>query len=85
MDKSFRQDAMQKINQDALKYSSLATLDREYTLYEIAIMTRRTGAKPGLVDRGHLGVGPTPTSRLRRQSRREAMFATPELLFRTAS
>ena len=40
MDKTFRQEMMRTINQDALKYSTLASLDREYTLYEIAIMTR---------------------------------------------
>ena len=45
---------MGAINQDALKYSSLASIDREYSLYEIAIMTRAGPARSlGLKDRGH--------------------------------
>ena len=84
MDKNFRQDMMQKINQDALKYSTLASLDREYTLYEIAIMTRAGPAKSlGLVDRGHLGVGAWADITVYDDNPdREAMFATPELLFK---
>ncbi len=84
MDKSFRQEAMQRINQDALKYSTLGSLDREYTLYEIAIMTRAGPAKSlGLVDRGHLGVGACADITVYDDNPdREAMFATPELLFK---
>jgi formylmethanofuran dehydrogenase subunit A len=84
MDKSFRQDAMQTINQDALKYSTLASLDREYTLYEIAIMTRAGPARSlGLMDRGHLGVGACADITVYEDNPdREAMFAKPELLFK---
>ena len=84
MDKNFRQDMMQKINPDALKYSTLASLDREYTLYEIAIMTRAGPAKSlGLVDRGHLGVGAWADITVYDDNPdREAMFSTPELLFK---
>lgn len=84
MDKAFRQDMMQKINPDALKYSTLASLDREYTLYEIAIMTRAGPAKSlGLKDRGQLGVGACADITVYSDNRdREAMFATPELVFK---
>jgi formylmethanofuran dehydrogenase subunit A len=84
MDKSFRKEMMQTINQDALKYSTLPTLDREYTLYEIAIMTRAGPARSlGLKDRGHLGVGACADITVYDDNpNREAMFATPELVFK---
>ena len=84
MDKSFRKDAMQKINQDALKYSTLASLDREYSLYEIAIMTRAGPARSlGLRDRGHLGAGACADITVYDDNPdREAMFATPEFVFK---
>jgi formylmethanofuran dehydrogenase subunit A len=84
MDKSFRNDMMQKINPDALKYSTLASLDREYTLYEIAIMTRAGPARSlGLKDRGHLGVGAwADITVYDDEPDREAMFTKPELLFK---
>ena len=84
MDKTFRQDVMKTINQDALKYSALATLDREYSLYEIAIMTRAGPAKSlGLKDRGHLAAGASADITVYDDNPdREAMFATPELVFK---
>ena len=84
MDKSFRKDMMQKINQDALKYSSLPSLDREYTLYEIAIMTRAGPAKSlGLKDRGHLGVGACADITVYENNPNyEAMFEKPEYVFK---
>ena len=84
MDKTFRKDVMQTINQDALKYSSLGTLDREYTLYDIAIMTRAGPAKSlGLKDRGHLAVGACADITVYDDNPdREAMFEKPELVFK---
>jgi formylmethanofuran dehydrogenase subunit A len=84
MDKSFRNDMMQKINPDALKYSTLASLDREYSLYEIAILTRAGPARSlGLKDRGHLGVGAWADITIYDDNPdREAMFKAPELLFK---
>ena len=66
MDKGFRDDMLQKINPDAQAQSELLkSLTREYTLDEIAILTRAGPARSlGLVDRGHLGV-----RRLRRHHR----------------
>lgn len=84
MDKSFRNDMMQKINPDALKYSTLASLNREYSLYEIAILTRAGPARSlGLKDRGHLGVGAWADITVYDDNPdREAMFTAPELLFK---
>ncbi len=84
MDKTFRKSVMTTVNQDALKYSSLASLDREYSLYEIAIMTRAGPAKSlGLKDRGHLAPGACADITVYDDNPdREAMFTTPELVFK---
>lgn len=84
MDRGFRQDMMQKVNPDSLKYSSLPTLDREYSLYEIAILTRAGPARSlGLKDRGHLGAGASADITVYfDKADREAMFTTPELVFK---
>jgi len=84
MDRAFRQDMMLKVNPDALKYSSLPTLEREYSLYEIAILTRAGPARSlGLKDRGHLGAGASADITVYfDKADREAMFTTPELVFK---
>lgn len=49
---------MKKINSSARRRSILGSIDREYTLEEIAIITRAAPAKLlGLKSKGHLGVG----------------------------
>lgn len=84
MDKSFRKEKMQTINQDALKYSTLPNIDREYSMYEIAILTRAGPAKSlGLKDRGHLGAGACADITVYNEDAdREAMFEKPELVFK---
>jgi formylmethanofuran dehydrogenase subunit A len=84
MDKSFRNDAFAKLNLDAQAMSNLTSLDREYSLYEIAIMTRAGAAKLiGLNDRGHLGVGAAADITVYTdQPDREAMFAKPDYVFK---
>ncbi len=84
MDRGFRQDTMLKVNPEALKYSSLPALEREYSLYEIAILTRAGPARSlGLKDRGHLGPGASADITVYfDEADREAMFATPELVFK---
>jgi len=84
MDKSFRDDMLQRINPDAAAMSILPTITREYTLDEIAIMTRAGPARSlGLQDRGHLGAGASADITVYRDDKnREAMFATPELVFK---
>ena len=58
MDRGFRNQQLERINPDAAAMSHLASLRREYSLYEIAIMTRAAPARIlGLSDRGHLGAG----------------------------
>tara|TARA_B100000886_G_scaffold308837_1_gene242679 strand:- start:1097 stop:2752 length:1656 start_codon:yes stop_codon:yes gene_type:complete len=58
MDRDFRNFEMEKINSEAGNISFLGSIKREYTLYEIAIMTRASPAKIlGLNDRGSLKPG----------------------------
>lgn len=84
MDKSFRNEAFAKLNLDAQAMSNLTSLDREYSLYDIAIMTRAGAAKLiGLNDRGHLGVGGAADITVYTdQADREAMFAKPDYVFK---
>jgi formylmethanofuran dehydrogenase subunit A len=84
MDKGFRDDMLQKINPDAAAMSMLPTITRQYSLDEIAIITRAGPARSlGLQDRGHLGVGACADITVYRDNAdREAMFKTPELVFK---
>ena len=55
MDKNYRNDILSQINPQAQKISMLGQMTREYSLREIAIMTRAAPARSlGLVDKGHL-------------------------------
>ncbi len=84
MDKSFRNEVFAKLNLDAQAMSNLTSLNREYSLYEIAIMTRAGAAKLiGLNDRGHLGAGAAADITIYTdQPDREAMFAKPDYVFK---
>ena len=84
MDRSFRNEAFAKLNLDAQAMSNLNSLNREYSLYDIAIMTRAGAAKLiGLNDRGHLGVGAgADITVYTDQADREAMFTRPDSVFK---
>jgi len=84
MDKTFRNEVFSTIHPDAQKMSTLASIDREYSLYEIAIMTRAGAAKlVGLHDRGHLGVGAgADITVYTDRADREKMFAKPDYVFK---
>ena len=57
MSQAAREKVMKKINRKARRRSLLPTIDREYTLREVAIVTRAGPAKAlGLTQKGHLGV-----------------------------
>jgi formylmethanofuran dehydrogenase subunit A len=58
MDRTYRQEVLKRVHPRVLQRSTLKELDREYTLYEIAIITRAAPARIlGLRDKGHLGPG----------------------------
>jgi formylmethanofuran dehydrogenase subunit A len=84
MDKTFRNDILSTLHPEAQKASHLGSLDREYTLYEIAIMTRAGAAKlVGLADRGSLGVGTAADITVYTDNEdREKMFSKPDYVFK---
>jgi formylmethanofuran dehydrogenase subunit A len=84
MDRSFRDDQLQKLHPDVAANCALRSIARELTLDEIAVMTRAAPARLlGLRDRGHLGVGAVADVALYRDApNREAMFATPALVLK---
>jgi formylmethanofuran dehydrogenase subunit A len=58
MDREYRTAACRVVNQKALARTRLLELDREYTVSEIAIVTRAAPARLlGLARKGHLGAG----------------------------
>jgi formylmethanofuran dehydrogenase subunit A len=84
MDRSFRNDVLRSINPEAAAQSALGSIDREYTLEEIAIMTRAGPARIlGLDDRGHLGVGAAADVVVYEpHADPEAMFSAPRYVFK---
>jgi len=84
MDRGFRNSKLDEINPEAAAHSQLRGMEREYSLYEIAIMTRAAPARSlGLTDRGHLGEGAAADIVVYRDdANREAMFEKPEYVFK---
>ena len=84
MDRSFRNDILSTINKDAAAHSILSTIDREYSLYDIATMTRAAPAKSlGLKNRGHLGSGATADITVYSNNKnKEKMFSKPDYVFK---
>ncbi|MBI4006383.1 MAG: formylmethanofuran dehydrogenase subunit A [Gammaproteobacteria bacterium] len=84
MDRTFRNDMLSTINKKAASASILGSLDREYSLYEIAIMTRAAPARSlGLKNRGHLGAGSAADITVYNDVKnRETMFTKPAYVFK---
>jgi formylmethanofuran dehydrogenase subunit A len=85
MDRAFREDQMSRANQKAIQRTALPDgLDREYTLNEIAIITRAAPARRlGLRDKGHLGVGADADVTIYHdRADREEMFSTPRYVIK---
>ncbi|MBA3731888.1 MAG: amidohydrolase family protein, partial [Gammaproteobacteria bacterium] len=58
MDRTYRQEVLKRVHPRVLERSVLKDLDRQYTMNEIAIITRAGPARLlGLKNKGHLGVG----------------------------
>jgi formylmethanofuran dehydrogenase subunit A len=85
MDRAYREDQMGGANQRAIRRTALLDgLDREYTLNEIAIITRAGPARRlGLRDKGHLGIGADADVTIYHdRADREEMFATPRYVIK---
>ncbi|MFA9474405.1 MAG: formylmethanofuran dehydrogenase subunit A [Filomicrobium sp.] len=76
MDRSARQAVMDQLPKEALEVSALASMNREYSLRDIAVMTRQAPARLlGLTDRGHLKPGAVADVSVYRESPdKAAMF-----------
>ncbi|WP_031435314.1 formylmethanofuran dehydrogenase subunit A [Methylomarinum vadi] len=84
MDRSFRNDMLATIHPEAQKMTTLASIDREYSLQEIAIMTRAGAAKlVGLHDRGGLVPGNwADITVYTEDGDRQKMFEKPDYVFK---
>ena len=85
MDREFRNEQIDRVNQKAIGRTVLRDrIEREYTLGEIAIITRAGPARLlGLADKGHLGVGADADVTVYREHEdREQMFATPRYVIK---
>ena len=88
MDSAYRKDRMGRVNQKLLAGSALADgIDREYTLNEIAIITRAGPARQlGLENKGHLGAGADADITIYSRSDDYAeMFSTPRYVFKSGT
>jgi formylmethanofuran dehydrogenase subunit A len=85
MDREFRNEQIRRVNKKAMQRTVLLDdLDREYTLQEIAIITRAGPARLlGLHDKGQLGVGADADITIYDdRADREAMFEAPRYVFK---
>ena len=85
MDRSYRDERLKAVNQKLLGGSALLDgLSREYTLQEIAIVTRAGPARLlGLTNKGHLGPGADADVTLyTSDADRAKMFATPRYVLK---
>jgi formylmethanofuran dehydrogenase subunit A len=84
MDRGYRNDMLGTINPAAAAASTLGSIAREYTLFEIAILTRAGPARIlGLNDRGHLAPGAAADIAVySEQADKAAMFGRPDYVFK---
>jgi len=85
MDKSFRNDILHQLPKEILEHTILHTLKREYTLNEIAIMTRAAPAKIlGLDKKGNLSNGSDADITIydKKENDIEKMFSHPTLVIK---
>jgi formylmethanofuran dehydrogenase subunit A len=84
MDKKMRAEWMTKLPADAMALTTLPSIAREYTLVEIATMTRAAPARLlGLRDRGHLGAGAVADVAVYTEGAdKAAMFRNAALVFK---
>lgn len=84
MDRTYRQDVLKSVHSDILARSELADMRREYTLSEIAIITRAGPARIlGLSHKGHLGPGADADITIYDpHENKEIMFALPRYVIK---
>jgi formylmethanofuran dehydrogenase subunit A len=88
MDRAYRDDKLKSVNQKMLAGSALADgITREYSLNEIAIITRAGPARQlGLAQKGHLGVGADADITIySRDADYAKMFSTPRYVLKAGT
>jgi formylmethanofuran dehydrogenase subunit A len=84
MDRTYRRDVIGEVHPAVRARSTLADLDREYTLGEICIITRAAPARIlGLANKGHLGPGADADITIYSpHENKETMFALPKYVIK---
>lgn len=84
MSRDLRSEWITSLPKDAMEVSTLASIQREYSLVDIATMTRAAPARLlGLADRGHLGPGArADVAVYAPQANKATMFRDAELVLR---
>jgi formylmethanofuran dehydrogenase subunit A len=85
MDRTYRQDILKTCHPKVRERSQLADLDRQYTLNEIAIITRAGPARIlGLKNKGHLGPGADADITIYTpHENKEVMFELPRIVIKS--
>jgi formylmethanofuran dehydrogenase subunit A len=85
MDREFRREETRRVNKRAIASTILPDLDREYTLNEIAIITRAAPARAlGLTKKGQLGVGADADVTIYAEDAdKERMFSAPRYVIKS--
>ncbi len=84
MDRTYREEILKRVPAKVRERSVLADLNREYSLYEIAIITRASPARMlGLKHKGHLGAGADADITIYTPSTdKKAMFELPRYVLK---
>jgi formylmethanofuran dehydrogenase subunit A len=84
MDRTYREEILKRVPAKVRERCILKDLDREYSLYEIAIITRASPARMlGLKHKGHLGVGADADITIYTPSKdKKAMFELPRFVIK---
>lgn len=88
MDRQFRNEQIKLVNKRAIKNTTLLDgLEREYTLNEIAIVTRAGPARLlGLKNKGHLGMGADADITIYEEDAdKEKMFSAPRYVIKSGN
>ena len=87
MDREFRKEEIARVNQKAMNKCGLRDLDREYTLNEIAIISRAAPARAlNLKNKGHLGAGADADVTIYDEmADKEQMFSTPRYVIKSGN
>jgi formylmethanofuran dehydrogenase subunit A len=84
MDRGYRREILKRVNPKAIAKTTLPDQDREYSLFEIAVITRAGPARIlGLENKGHLGIGADADITIYDKNEdKEKMFANPRYVIK---